>query len=87
LSETFLTVRRTVPDIIKKAHRSSCQEPVIIVKFQTDFRKNNKMSIVMKIGTMGAELFCVDGQTDMTKLIVTFLKQEKWQRTNPVAMM
>jgi len=26
--------------------------------------KNIKMSSIMKIGTMGAELFCVDGQTD-----------------------
>jgi hypothetical protein len=30
------------------------------------------MSSVIKISTMGAELFCVDGQTDMTKLIVAF---------------
>ena len=30
------------------------------------------MSNVMKIHPVGAELFHVDGQTDMTKLTVTF---------------
>jgi hypothetical protein len=36
------------------------------------FSKNKKMSSAMKIGPVGAELFRVDGQTDMTKLTVAF---------------
>ena len=39
--------------------------------FSTNFRKKNtRMSNFMKIRPGGAELFHVDGQTDVTKLIV-----------------
>jgi hypothetical protein len=34
------------------------------------FSKNKKTSNLMKTSPVGAELFHVDGQTDMTKLIV-----------------
>jgi len=37
-----------------------------------DFEKNTQISNFMKIRPVEAELFCADGQTDMTKLIVTF---------------
>ena len=36
------------------------------------FSKNTQISNFMKIRTAGAQLFHADGQTDMTKLIVTF---------------
>jgi hypothetical protein len=40
--------------------------------FATDFRKNNQISIFMKIHLVGAELCHADRQTDMTKLIAAF---------------
>jgi len=40
--------------------------------FLTDFRKHFQISNFMKIRPVGAELFHEEGQTDMTKLIVTF---------------
>jgi len=44
--------------------------------FQRRFSKNTKISIVMKIRPMGAELFhaerLTDRQTDMTKQVVAF---------------
>jgi len=33
------------------------------------FSKNTQISNFMKIHPVGAELFCADGQTDMTNLI------------------
>jgi hypothetical protein len=36
------------------------------------FEKNIQNAILMKIIPMGTEFFHVDGQTDMTKLIVAF---------------
>jgi hypothetical protein len=36
------------------------------------FSKDTPISNFMKIRSVGAELFQSDGQTDMTKLIVTF---------------
>jgi hypothetical protein len=40
--------------------------------FVTYFLKNTQKSNFMKIHPMGSELFHVDRQTDMTKLVVTF---------------
>jgi hypothetical protein len=63
------------------------------------FPKNMKMSGVMEIGTMAAELFRVDGHTDrqtdrhdkaksrFPQFFERGYKQEKWQWTNPVALM
>jgi hypothetical protein len=52
--------------------RYSCQ----ILVFETDFRKILKISIFMKIRPVGAKSFHAhgrtDGNTDTTKLIVTF---------------
>jgi len=38
----------------------------------TDFRKNPQIQNFMTIRPVGAELFHVDGRTDLTKLIVAF---------------
>jgi hypothetical protein len=38
----------------------------------TRFRKNIQASYLMKIRTMGVELFHLDGRADMTKLQVAF---------------
>jgi hypothetical protein len=40
--------------------------------FSIDFRKNIQISTIVKIRSVGAELFHPDGRTDMTKLIVAF---------------
>ena len=75
--ETCLILRRIQRDIIN-VHTSSYKVPVIIAGFQwylnfTDrFSKNTEISYLIKIRPVEAELFPVDGQTDMTKLIVAF---------------
>ena len=40
--------------------------------FSTNFQKNLQIPSLMKIRPEGAELLHEDGQTDMTKVIVTF---------------
>jgi hypothetical protein len=42
------------------------------MNFHDRFSKNTEISNFMKILPVGAKLFHVDGQTDMTKIIVTF---------------
>jgi len=50
---------------------------VILVKFREtsvfrkDFRKKHTHVIFHENLSVGAKLFCADGQTDMTKLIIT----------------
>ena len=64
--------------MIRSAHRSSCKVPVTLsdfnetLKFLDKVRKNIQIQNLMKIRTVGAELFRADRRTDMTKLIVTF---------------
>ena len=41
-------------------------------KLSTDIRKITRISHVMKIRPVGAELFHADGQKDLTKLIIVF---------------
>ena len=77
LSERFLITRRTERDTAVSVERSSCKVPVILVRlpwnlnFIDNFSKNTRISNFMKIRPMGAELFHVDGQTNM-KLTVAF---------------
>jgi len=58
--------------------RSSHKVSVILVRvyrnlyFLDTVKKNNQTSIIMNIVPMGAELFYVDEQTDMTKPIGAF---------------
>jgi hypothetical protein len=60
------------------------------VGFSFTLRKCMLQNAVMKIGTVGAELFRVDGhtvtQTDMTKLIVAFRNFANAPKTREVAM-
>jgi hypothetical protein len=47
----------------------------MLMKFEFSgqiFEKNHQISNYLKICTVGTELFCVDGRTDMMKLIATF---------------
>jgi hypothetical protein len=73
LCETFLIRRRIQRDIIINVQRSSCQVPVILVRFYGDlnfldrFSKNAQMSDFMKIRQVGPSSMRTDGWTDMTK--------------------
>ena len=40
--------------------------------FSSDFRINTHIRNFMKSSSVGAELFCMDGQTDMANVIVAF---------------
>ena len=42
--------------------------------FSTCFRKLLKYKNFMKVHAVGADLFCADGQTDMTKRIAAFFR-------------
>jgi hypothetical protein len=61
--------------MIKNVSQSSCKVPAILVRLRLKlnifdiFSKNTQMLNFMKIRPVGAELFRVDGRTDMTKLI------------------
>ena len=48
-----------------------CQTLMKFSFFSTDFRKTAPISDFMKIRPVGAELFHADGQTDMTRLIIS----------------
>jgi hypothetical protein len=72
--------------MIKIVYRSSCEVPVILVRFELNlsfidvFSKNTQIPNFKKIHSVGTEMFYADGQTDgnthrrtdMTKLIVAF---------------
>jgi hypothetical protein len=62
-SETFLILRRSEQDTIKKVHWS-CQSLMKPEFSRQIFGKNAQLSNFMKIRPVGAELFHVDGQPD-----------------------
>ena len=80
LSEIFLILRRIKRDIIIDVHRTSSKVSVILLRLQLKFNFLERLSIntqifyqiSLKSVEVGAELFHVDGQTDMTKLIFAF---------------
>ena len=68
-SLAFLILKRKARDMTKHVHWSSCEVPVILVRFQWNlnilwrFSKNPQKSKFMKIRPVGAELFHADGRT------------------------
>ena len=69
-SENFLILVRTERDIMKNVFGSARTVHFILVRFGSilnflgRFSKNTRISNFMKIGPLGAELLCGDGQTD-----------------------
>ena len=78
LSQTFFILRRTERDMIENLYGSASKVTVILVRFYLNFNfldrfsENIQITNLLVIRPMGAELFHVDGRTDMTKLIVIF---------------
>jgi hypothetical protein len=68
-----IIIRRIERGIIINVHRSSCEVPVILVRFQCNlnfpdrFSKNTHISNLMEVRPVGAELFNEDGRTDGQK--------------------
>jgi len=79
LTETFLFLRSKDWDMVKNAYWSSCKEGVMLVRFEWNlnflniFSKN--IQILISWQTVQWKPSCsirTDGQTEMTKLTVTF---------------
>jgi len=68
-TETLLILRRIQLDMVRSVCCVSCKVPVTLVGFNETrnldrFFKNTRMSKVMKVSQLGADLFLVNGQTD-----------------------
>jgi len=79
LFETFLIVRRSARDMVKKMYNGLRVKYSSFVSdfnkagiFSRDFSKNTQISYFTKIRPVGAELFHANRRTDMTKLTVAF---------------
>jgi len=79
LSQIFLVLRRIQRDIIINLNRSSCTVPVVLARLQRNLKffdrlsGNTEIRNFKEIRQVGAELFHMDGETDVMKLVVTFL--------------
>jgi hypothetical protein len=78
LSETLLILKTTEQDIIINVHKSSynttCYSCQILMKLELlgVVSNNAPISNFMMIRSVGTELFHAEGQTEMTKPIVSF---------------
>ena len=81
LSEIFLILRRIERDMIQIVYRSSCEVPVVVLRFYWHlsfidiFSKNTQVSNLMKSHTCRNRVVPCgqrDRQTDITKLIAVF---------------
>ena len=65
--EKFLLVKRIKRDVAKNVEKSSCKLPLLLSEFKetwifsTDFRKNLRYQVFLKIRLVEAELFHADG--------------------------
>jgi len=89
-----LIVRRTQPNMITNAHWSSCQIPVMLIRFSWKLNLHQTYSWYtqvynfMKIQPVGTELFPVHSR-NMTQILVAFRRfskaPKKWQELSTVA--
>jgi hypothetical protein len=73
LLETYLILRIIQSDIVTNVKYTLFLSDFNETRsLSTDFRKQSRISNLIKVCPVGAELFHADGQTDTTKLIVAF---------------
>jgi hypothetical protein len=74
LSDTFLILSRIQRGLIGNVCWSLCEVSVTVSKLDSFniFVKNTQISNFLQICPLGADWFHVDGQRDITKLIVAF---------------